>query len=249
MQCDFSYQTYTHFINTLKRDYRFVSLSKAKQRNGHLGPNVILRHDIDLSVQKALLMAKIEARLKVRSVYFLFPKSPFYNTFASFEESLIRQIISLGHYVGLHFDFARSNGKNSEATSQEIKREISFLQEYYDVRLDSVSFHRPKSLPFLNRLKIASYPHAYESFFLNTYYTYLSDSRAQWRFGFPLDHPAYKKKQNLHLLIHPEWWHTKPVPPTRAVTAIKREKVERFDADLAHELSNFWQDVKRGKVN
>ena len=68
-------------------------------------PNQLLwRHDIDFSIGNALVLAEIEAENNIQSTYFLLLHSPFYNLMDSRHLSIIKQIIALGHDIGLHFD-------------------------------------------------------------------------------------------------------------------------------------------------
>ena len=83
---ELTYSNYKTLITTLKEDYNFTCFSKIKFSNEPIEKKVLLRHDIDLSLEKALEMAEIEAELGVPAVYFLFLRSPFYNIFSKKEE-------------------------------------------------------------------------------------------------------------------------------------------------------------------
>ena len=66
----------------------------------------ILRHDIDMSPQQALEIARIEAGLGIRATYTVLLTGEFYNPFEASTRALLREIKALGHDIGLHFDAA-----------------------------------------------------------------------------------------------------------------------------------------------
>ena len=63
-----------------------------------LEKSVMMRHDIDRLPQNALAIAKIENELGVKATYY-FRISPHV-----FNESIIKQIIDLGHEIGYHYE-------------------------------------------------------------------------------------------------------------------------------------------------
>lgn len=61
--------------------------------------SVIIRHDIDLQIEKAVKMAEIEHDMNVSSTYFVLVSSNFYNIFSKRNEDYLRRICDLGHAV------------------------------------------------------------------------------------------------------------------------------------------------------
>jgi hypothetical protein len=243
---DLTYNNYRTLVQTLRQDYAFTSFSKIKFSNEKIERKVLLRHDIDLSMEKALNMAELEHELGVSAIYFLYLRSPFYNIFSGHEEKIIRKIIELQHYIGLHFDFAKYDGLTISQMSYQIQREIDFMQDFYSVKVDSVSFHRPLSLDFFSRLELSVYPHAYEPVFVNNF-KYLSDSRGTWRFGHPLECVEYQKKESLHLLVHPIWWNETVTADTDTLDQFRKTETEKFENNLYKELQSFWDDKKKNR--
>jgi hypothetical protein len=235
-----TYETYRYMLGRLLEEYSFTSFSKIKYSNEKPVKKVLLRHDIDLSLEKALEMAEIEHEMGISAVYFLFLRSPFYNIFSGREEKIINKIISLQHYIGLHFDFAKYEDLTVSQMSYQIKKEIDFIQDFFGIKLDAVSFHRPLSLDFFSRLELSNYPHAYEPSFVNNF-KYLSDSRGLWRFGHPLDSKEFAEKMNMHILVHPIWWNTVPVQDTDSLMKFKEYFIQNFDENLYTELKSFWE--------
>jgi hypothetical protein len=63
---------------------------------------IILRHDVDLSLDAALRMAELEAEAGAGATYFLMTRSEFYNLDSESGRAAIARLRELGHRVGLH---------------------------------------------------------------------------------------------------------------------------------------------------
>jgi len=236
----FTYSTYKRLLTVLKRDYEFTSFSKIKFSNEPVEKKVLLRHDIDLFLEKALNLATIEHQMGITSTYFLFLRNPFYNIFSREGETVVGKLISYNHNIGLHFDSAKYEYKTIPQLAYQVTREIEFIQDFFGVKLDAVSFHRPFSLQYYSKLEISSCPHSYEPIFVNKF-KYFSDSRGMWRYGFPLDSKEYELRQNLHLLIHPIWWNNKNISGKECILNFKSLHMNRLDKNLHEELKSFWE--------
>ena len=79
------------------RDYRFVHFDH-EPREGE----ILLRHDVDLSLAAAVQMAELEADRGVSATYFLMTRSVFYNLASAQGELALARLRELGHAVGLH---------------------------------------------------------------------------------------------------------------------------------------------------
>jgi hypothetical protein len=234
----FTYTQYKNFLKTLLKDYDFISFSRAKYNPEQTEKTVLLRHDIDQSLEKALAMSEIETDLGISATYFLFLKSPF----SYDEEKIIQQVIEKNHHIGLHFDYSNYAIKTISQLSFQIKKEADFIQNYFGIKVDAVSFHRPFDIKFFNKLELSIYPHSYESFFTENY-KYFSDSRGEWRFGDPLKSVEYKNRENLHILIHPIWWNRNSIPPEQTINNFNQYYSQKFKKFLKSELKGFWEDL------
>ena len=63
---------------------------------------MILRHDVDLSLDAAVRMAELEHDAGATATYFLMTESVFYNLDSSEGVAAIERLRALGHRVGLH---------------------------------------------------------------------------------------------------------------------------------------------------
>ncbi len=239
----FTYDYYRTFIETLKKHYQFISFNQAKYSKEKLVKKVLLRHDIDQSLEKAAIMADIEFKCGVSSTYFIYFRSPFYNIFSNNDIKYIESIIEKNHNIGLHFDYPNNENISISKVIYQIKKEADFIQNFFSISLDSISFHRPFSMEFFNNLELSSYPHTYEKFFVNDF-KYYSDSRGRWRYGNPLESDAFKKLVNLQILIHPIWWNYSELSPEESIKKFKAHYLKNFKLNIYNELKSFWEEKK-----
>ena len=98
MTCAFDLDHYRELIEAAKAGgYRFAFFDVPPEAG-----TVILRHDVDLSLDAALRMAELEAEAGAAATYFLMTRSEFYNLDAPSGAAAIERLRELGHRVGLH---------------------------------------------------------------------------------------------------------------------------------------------------
>ena len=98
MTCDFSLGHYRELLQAAKAGgYRWAGFDRAPQAG-----DLILRHDVDLSLDGALAMAEVEASEGAWSTWFLMTRSVFYNLGSSEGERAIARLRELGHRVAHH---------------------------------------------------------------------------------------------------------------------------------------------------
>src|ERR1700687_4480615 len=66
--------------------------------------DVILRHDVDVSLEAAVNIAEIEREMGVQATYFAMISNSFYNIHSYEGRRSLARLRELGHHVGLHFD-------------------------------------------------------------------------------------------------------------------------------------------------
>ena len=179
MTCDFSIVHYRELLAAAQSGgYEWASFDR------HPRPgDVFLRHDVDLSLEAALELARIEHELGVRATYLLMTESVFYNLDSHVGRYAQRQLRQWGHAVGLHAVYPRAEA---------------------DGRFDRViSWHNPDpefmSQPVVGAVNVMEPP-----FFTPGHYR--SDSNRRWREGCPHEELAAGGFEWLQLLVHPEIW-------------------------------------------
>lgn len=211
--------------------------------------SVILRHDIDLNIEKALEFAIWESECgEIRSTYFVLLTSDFYNLFSKKNREMIRRISHLGHTVGLHFDetaYPKDIG-NTELTIWHIHQEISILSEIVEKQITSFSYHRPSKTILEANLQIDGLTNSYSDVFFKDF-KYLSDSRMSWREPV-LDIIKSKKYSRLHILTHPFWYYeTEQSMQKVMLDYVKKAETERYEC-LYHNFTNLSEVITKTEL-
>ena len=198
---EFTYQAYKDMIRLLQKGgYSFCSYHDWRNTERC----VILRHDIDNSLEQAVKMAEIEAEMGVHSTFFALLRTDFYNVSSPKGQKAVQKILNLGHEIGLHFDeeaYEESCGPIEEL----IHKEADILSKICDVPVRTVSMHRPSKKTLEANLQIPGMVNSYGETFLHGF-KYLSDSRRHWRedvLGI-IKSGTYDR---LHILTHAFWYH------------------------------------------
>ena len=79
--------------------------------------DLFLRHDVDLSLEAALAMARLEHELGAHATYFLMRESVFYNLDSALGRDAIAELRDLGHAVALHAVYPRAVGRRASTPS------------------------------------------------------------------------------------------------------------------------------------
>jgi biotin carboxylase len=178
-ECDFTIEHYRELLESIRGGgYRFATFDRRPQEG-----DVLLRHDVDLSLEAALALAEVEAEHDAVATYFVMRQSVFYNLESPTGEYALARLRELGHRIALHALYP----------SVEL-----------DERFDSViAWHNPEAGHMSD--EIDGVVNAMGARFFSPE-TYRSDSNQHWRFGCP--HGALRRREFrwLQLLIHPEIW-------------------------------------------
>lgn len=244
---DFTEENYRKIIKRIKEKYVFSYFEHENMEysNQHM---ILMRHDIDYSINRAYRLAMIESEEGVKSTYFVHFHSPMYNPLEASQTKLLRQIAFMGHDIGLHFDHAFYK-EVMQITDDEIMRknaikEKEILENLVDSNVNVVSFHNPEAS---NTLDIeddyyAGMVNAYAKIIKERFH-YCSDSNGYWRFE-RLSDVIEKGYDRLHILTHPEWWTPEEMSP---YDRIQRCLHGRLEANLK-EYSEFLRLCGRKNV-
>ncbi len=179
MTCDFSLMHYRELLRAAKQGgYRFAGFDRAPEPG-----DLILRHDVDLSLEAAAAMAEVEAAEGAWSTWFLMTRSVFYNLASPAGDRTIARLRALGHRVAHHAVWPHVD-----------------LDERFDA---VVAWHNPD--PEYMSSEIDGATNVMRAPFFDPD-RYRSDSNQHWRHGCPHDALAEGSFEWLQLLIHPEIW-------------------------------------------
>ena len=159
---------------------------------------------------------RILKKLNIKATYFLLLGSKFYNIFEKEIKNLIFKILSLGHQLGLHFDFAQYEIKNKKELEQYLTYEKKILENLFQVKIKVFSFHNPTKKIFrFNNFKYARMINTYSKYFKKNV-QYCSDSNGYWRHE-RLENFLNKKYCKIQVLTHPGWWQKKSMSPFKRI--------------------------------
>src|SRR5947208_1994606 len=177
MKCGFDLDHYRELLAAAKTGgYRFALFDREPAAG-----DLLLRHDVDLSLDAALTLAGLEAEAGATATYFLMTRSVFYNLASQEGERALARLRELGHRVGLHAVWP-----------------LVELDERFD---PVVAWHNPDPEymrePLDGAVNVMQAPWAD---------VYRSDSNQHWRQGCPHEELATGAFARLQLLTHPEIW-------------------------------------------
>lgn len=179
MTCEFELAHYGELLDAARSGgYRFAFFDRDPQPG-----DLLLRHDVDLSLEAALTLAELEHDRDARATYFLMTRSVFYNLDSPAGDAALARLRELGHRVGHHAVHPNAA-----------------LDERFD---PVVAWHNPD--PEYMSEPVEGAANAMEPRFFSPQ-TYRSDSNQRWRFGCPHGELAHGAFAWLQLLTHPEIW-------------------------------------------
>lgn len=207
---DFTIDAYAELVSAAAARYRFVRFPEAATE----GEVALWRHDVDFSPQRALALAKIEAAHGVPATYFVQVSSRYYSIFEPEIAAILRQIVALGHDIGLHFDAEVCAHQHSPDYDQRIAFEARVLEEVVETGVTAFTLHNPTTLVgvSLDESCRAGLVNGTCSG-LRASYSYCSDSNGLWRFRSLAEMIADPSVGRLYALTHPEWWQAEAMPP------------------------------------
>lgn len=240
---DFTYKDYEKLLELLKeKDYRISDFKTCFEEKRC----VILRHDVDFTLNKALELAKLENSKDVKSTYFILLSTSFYNIFSKASYEIVNEIIGLGHSIGLHFDEKRYKTSGLDSLNFYINYEKSIIENLIGCKIESVSIHRPSNWILENDIQLDGLINTYSKYFIKDI-KYLSDSRMFWREDV-FDIVEKESYDKLHILIHPFWYsHKEETMKEKLFAFIQSSKSERYNnikenfEDLKEVIS--WDDI------
>lgn len=231
---NFTYKEYSEMIAQLKKE-NYVITNYHSSDNETDSKKAILRHDVDLSLERAAEFSRFEKELGVSSTYYILITSSFYNIAEYASRKAMDTILSNGHEIGLHFDETQyrvdyiggdTNLQLAELISEEACVMEMIIGNGYKVR--TVSMHIPSKSTLESDLKIEGMVNSYSQEFFHNW-KYLSDSEMRWREDIfsVIKRGEYDK---LHILTHPFWYsETVEEKYTKVLRFLREKKSSTFE--------------------
>ncbi len=205
----FSFEDYKNIIRIIKSTDRYMDYHKALTSDKF----ILMRHDVEYSVERAYELAKVESSMDFTSTFFFQWTNNSYNILSRKNKDLIKDMHERGHTIGLHF--ALNGMTDMEQIRKQIVKEIDILNSMFEFKIDTFSVHRPSKDVLRENIKLPGIINAYQDEFFtfaenvteNTPVSvkYLSDANHIWRYGYP-DEKNILENDKVQILTHPFAW-------------------------------------------
>ncbi len=231
-KCDFSVAHYIHTLKNYLKSHNFSSYSDCSDND------VILRHDIDFSLEDALRIAEVENKLGIKSTFFVLLHSELYNPLGYISSKIVSKIFKLGHNIGLHYDEIFFEQTNTDL-SEGIEKELRLLEQHFDTTIEAVVRHNPSIRGDKVPIKLPNgiIDAMSEEFRIKR--KFLSDSVQYWREGCFCQHQTNFTK--FQILTHPALWTNASLPRSEILPRISKRFVESHQ-NLICEYTMLWDE-------
>jgi len=189
----YKYENYQNFLEYLKQLGEIVPFKDWKDNEKVF----LLRHDVDLDINLAYILAQKESEVNVRSTFFILTTSDIYNILCKSNSQKLRGMADLGFEIGLHFD---PSLYDSTDLLRMLKYECEILTFVTGSEVKSISLHNPSV--YMEYPIFEGFINAYDPIIFNND-CYISDSRMNFR-GKKLDKFVKRIKHSaIQILLHP----------------------------------------------
>lgn len=252
----FSYDDYREIIRIIKATGRYTDYKHALERDKF----VLMRHDVEYSVERAYDLSKVEESMDFTSTFFFQWTNNSYNLLSRRNLDMIKDMHERGQTIGLHY--ALNGLTDMEMARKQIEKEINMLSEMCGFQIDTFSVHRPSKDILRANIKIPGILNAYQDEFFtfaeevneNTPVAvkYLSDANHIWRYGYP-DEANINGNDKVQILVHPFAWHKNGYDNFNNYVALVEEKYAQMIESIDAECKDFveYKDwfLERTKLN
>ncbi|GAB4142564.1 MAG: hypothetical protein Fur0037_09820 [Planctomycetota bacterium] len=232
-KCEYSIPHYRHLLRRAKQRYwlpRVREVAFGRPSRDFL----LIRHDVDITPWSALAMAEVEREEGVATTYYFRLHAPYYNLLDGPSTGVVREIASMGHEVGLHYEpgyFLERGEDPLEGT----RRDIRLFEEALGMKTHSIAQHQPAEGPVLGDIS-PDHPCAYQPALVREI-PYFGDSGFHWREGCvctKFDLPQ------VHTLIHPHSW----VRDSRPWQDVLRAHADDLASRMKQEMERYIRSVE-----
>jgi len=199
---EFSLAGYSSLLAALKR--AGFELQPLRRLGDPDGPAAFLRHDIDIHARGVDAIGRIEEHAGASATYFVALTQPYNPAYPS-NRVVLRELVALGHSIGLHYDLT-TYPADLEAARDHLMREVRWLESLVESPVEAICMHKPwDGLPDIFAVDVPEglLNPASEEF---GSVRYVSDSCRAWRDETLLDCLRTPPASNLQLNTHPELW-------------------------------------------
>ena len=238
----FSYSDYKEIINIIKESGRGCNFRQDQARDKF----IIMRHDVEFSVDRAFALSKLELSMDFTSTYFFQWTNNSYNILSKKNMDMIKYMHERGHVIGLHF--ALNGLTDMELVRKKILQEIHVLSEMIGVEITEFSIHRPSADVLRENIKFPGIINAYQDEFFTfsenvtestpLHVKYISDAKHRWNYGTP-DAATLLENDRVQILTHPYSWTKKGYDNLENFRTLIQERNEELMDTIDNECKHF----------
>lgn len=239
-----SYKNYRKILQDIIDSGKLCDYWGAKEKTEF----VVLRHDIEFSVERAYAMSLVESEMGVSSTYFVQIANNAYNAFSQKNRELVADMRNRGHHIGLHYH--RCGKTDHDEILDDIKLQLRVLSEMYGFEIDRFAMHRPARESNYNDMHVDEIINAYSKEFFTLIdkidedtkldVKYIADSQHRWNYGYP-DSDTIADNKKIQLLIHPDFWSEYGYDARDNFKALIDENNEKYIDTIDGECKHFHQ--------
>ena len=175
---DFTFKKYTNLLAMLQAEdvlfCKYADFDSSDERK-----TIILRHDVDCNPKKSLRFAEIQASRGILGTYY-FRMVP-----QSYDETIIKKIVDLGHEVGYHYETMDTCNGNIDKAYDEFCRNLDKFNKLTPVK--TISMHGSPLSRYDNRAIWGKYDYKELGILAEPYFDinfnkiyYLTDTGRRW---------------------------------------------------------------------
>ena len=238
----FSFEDYKEILRIIKASGRYATYKQALTRDSF----VLMRHDVEYSVERAYDLAKVEESMDFTSAFFFQWTNNSYNILSRKNMSMVKDMHERGHEIGLHF--ALNGMTDMELVRKQIKKEIDMLSEMFGFEITTFSVHRPSKDILKENIKLPGIINAYQDEFFTfaenvtedspVAVKYMADSNHIWRYGYP-DEKNILGHEKVQILTHPFAWTKTGYDNFDNYKALVTEKTREMIDSIHNECKDF----------
>lgn len=238
----FSFEDYKEIIRIIKSTGRYANYKEALNRDKF----ILMRHDVEYSVERAYNLSKVEASMDFTSTYFFQWTNNSYNILSRKNMDMVKDMHERGHEIGLHY--ALNGMTDMEQARKQIVKEINIISEMFGFKVDTFSVHRPSKDILRENIKLPGIINAYQDEFFTfaenvtadtqIAVKYMSDSNHTWRYGYP-DEKNILGHDKVQILTHPFAWTKEGYDNFDNYKTLVTEKTEEVIHSINNECKDF----------
>lgn len=241
-----SFQVYREIIRDIQKTGKACGYEEAQGRDEF----IIMRHDIEFSVDRAYRLSQVESEMGFSSTYFAQITNNSYNLFSRKNIQMLREMAQNGHTIGLHYHL---NGQRDAVLVRDgVRDQVRIMSEMLGMPIRCFSFHRPVKEIYYYNIQVPEALNAYSPQFFTfaeqvdehteLEVKYIADSKHRWNYAYP-DYQTLMKYSKIQLLIHPFSWTEEGYDNLNNFRTLIDEKQAELIATLDDEFQRF-REVK-----